>query len=364
MTEQNPSQKGGGLRQKGVLSWLLTLIICAGLISVLAWQPQIASSMAERNLPQVNAETESAESVEGAALQSTPQFALAPTEEVLIREPNTHTEIDSSLRTSAVEYTVTEGDSVFSIAQRFDIAPETLLWSNYDVLSDNPHELSIGQVLKIPPTDGIWYKWTSKDTLEKVAAKFSVTVDDIKLYVGNNLDLSNPVIEAGQYVMVPGGSREYMQWVIPEIPRGAAGVATSPFFQCDTSGMYYGGSGYFIWPSAVHTISGNNYWSGHLAIDIGSGMGSPIYAADSGVVVYAGWMNGGYGNVVIIDHNNGYVTVYAHLSAIYVNCGNAASQGMQIGSAGSTGNSTGAHLHFEIRYMGGFINPLTVLPFG
>ena len=63
-------------------------------------------------------------------------------------------------------------------------------------------------------------------------------------------------------------------------------------------------------------------------------------------------------------HNNGYVTVYAHLSAIYVNCGNAASQGMQIGSAGSTGNSTGAHLHFEIRYMGGFINPLTVLPFG
>jgi len=364
MSEQNSSQKGGGLRQKSILSWIVTLMICAGLVSVLAWQPKIARSMAESNLPQVSAEPESAESVEGAALQSTPQFSLPPTDEALIREPNPHTEIDTSLRTSAVEYTVTEGDSVFGIAQKFDISPETLLWSNYDILSDNPHELSIGQVLKIPPTDGIWYKWTSKDTLEKVAARFSVTVDDIKLYVGNNLDLSNLVIEAGQYVMVPGGSREYMQWVIPEIPRGAAGVATSPFFQCDTSGMYYGGSGYFIWPSAVHTISGNNYWSGHLAIDIGAGMGSPIYAADSGVVVYAGWMNGGYGNVVIIDHNNGYVTVYAHLSAIYVNCGSAASQGMQIGSAGSTGNSTGAHLHFEIRYMGGFINPLTVLPFG
>jgi len=364
MTEQNTSPNRGGSRQKSWVSWILTGIICAGLISVLAWQPKIAESMAESNVPQVGSGQETVESLEGAALQSTPQFVLAPTEGALVREPIPHTEIDTSLRTSAIEYTVTEGDSIFSIAQSFDISPETLLWSNYDVLSDNPHELSIGQVLKIPPTNGIWYKWTSKDTLEKVAAKFSVTVDDIKLYVGNNLDLSNPVIEPGQYVMVPGGSREYMQWVIPEIPRGAAGVATSPFFQCDTSGIYYAGSGYFIWPSAVHTISGNNYWSGHLAIDIGAGMGSPIYAADGGVVVYAGWMNGGYGNVVIIDHNNGYVTVYAHLSAIYVNCGNAVPQGTQIGSAGSTGNSTGAHLHFEIRYMGGFINPLTVLPFG
>jgi len=364
MKEHNTSQTGGGLRHKNWISWVFTALICAGLVSVLAWQPKIARSMAESNSPQLSAAPNNTANESVGHLQSTPQFTLSPTEAALIREPNTHTEIDSSLRTEAIEYTVTEGDSVFSIAQRFDISPETLLWSNYDVLSDNPHELSIGQVLKVPPTNGIWYKWTSKDTLEKVAAKFSVTVDDIKLYVGNNLDLSNPVIEAGEYVMIPGGSREYMQWVIPEIPRGAAGVATSPFFQCDTSGVYYGGSGYFIWPSAVHTISGNNYWSGHLAIDIGAGMGSPIYAADGGVVVYAGWMNGGYGNVIIIDHNNGYVSVYAHLSAIYVNCGNIATQGMQIGSAGSTGNSTGAHLHFEIRYMGGFVNPLTLLPFG
>jgi len=291
-----------------------------------------------------------------------PAFQAEPTQAALIRQPNPHTDIDTSLRTTAIEYTVQEGDSVFGIAEKFDIAPETLLWSNYDVLRDNPHDLAIGQVLKIPPTDGIWYKWSSKDTLNSVAAKFSVTPEDILLYVGNNLDLSKPVIEPGTYVMVPGGQREYQQWLIPDIPRAAAGVSTSPYFQCDTSGSYYPGTGYFVWPTSVHTISGNNYWSGHMAIDIGAGMGSPVYAADSGVVVWAGWMANGYGNVIIIDHNNNYVTVYAHLSATNVVCGQSVVQGSAIGYSGSTGNSTGPHLHFEIRYMGGFVNPLTLLP--
>jgi len=189
-----------------------------------------------------------------------------------------------------------------------------------------------------------------------------VTPEDILLYVGNDLDLSNPVIEPGTYVMIPGGEREYQQWLIPDIPRGAAGVSTSPYFQCDTSANYFPGTGYFVWPTSVHTISGNNYWSGHLAIDIGAGINSPVYAADSGVVVWAGWMENGYGNVVIIDHNNGYVTVYAHLSVVNVSCGQNIFQGSVLGSAGSTGNSTGPHLHFEIRYMGGFINPQTLLP--
>lgn len=364
----NSSETSSGKRNskgKQLFSWGVTLLICSLLISMLFWQPQIARSMADGfSVPAVLQAEQDPEKQSDGVIQDLPLYQVNATQQVLIREPNPHTEIDTSLRTTAIEYTVQEGDSVFGIAQKFGISPETVLWSNYDVLQDNPHELSIGQVLKIPPTNGIWYKWTSKDTVESVAAKFKVSPDDIKFYVGNNLDLSNPVIEPGTYVMIPGGSREYQQWVIPEIPRGAAGVATGRFFQCDTSGIYYGGSGYFIWPTSVHTISGNNYWSGHLAIDIGAGIGSPAYAADGGVVVWAGWMNGGYGNVVIIDHNNGYTTVYAHLDAIYVNCGQSVPQGTQIGAVGSTGNSTGPHLHFEIRYMGGFINPLTLLPFG
>jgi len=119
MTEQNQSPSKGSLRQRSLISWVLTVLICAGLISVLAWQPKIARSMAEQNLPLVTAEPATVERVSGSALQSTPQFTLAPTAEVLIREPNPHTEIDTSLRTTAIEYTVTEGDSVFSIAQKF-----------------------------------------------------------------------------------------------------------------------------------------------------------------------------------------------------------------------------------------------------
>ena len=364
MTDENLEKSTGkeNSKRQSTVAWVLTVIICTALVSVLFWQPEVARSM--DNQAQASAPT----SVDGSSspvettLQNIPVFQVSSTQEALVRQPNPHTGIDTSLRTTAIEYTVQEGDSVFGIAQKFNIAPETVLWSNYDVLRDNPHKLAIGQVLKIPPTDGIWYKWTSRDTLDTVAAKFSVTPEDILLYVGNDLDLSNPIIEPGTYVMIPGGEREYQQWLIPDIPRGAAGVSTSPYFQCDTSANYFPGTGYFVWPTSVHTISGNNYWSGHLAIDIGAGIGSPVYAADSGVVVWAGWMENGYGNVVIIDHNNNYVTVYAHLSVVNVSCGQNIFQGSVLGSAGSTGNSTGPHLHFEIRYMGGFINPQTLLP--
>ena len=364
MTDENLEKSTGkeNSKRQSTVAWVLTVIICTALVSVLFWQPEVARSM--DNQAQASAPT----SVDGSSspvettLQNIPVFQVSSTQEALVRQPNPHTGIDTSLRTTAIEYTVQEGDSVFGIAQKFNIAPETVLWSNYDVLRDNPRKLAIGQVLKIPPTDGIWYKWTSRDTLDTVAAKFSVTPEDILLYVGNDLDLSNPVIEPGTYVMIPGGEREYQQWLIPDIPRGAAGVSTSPYFQCDTSANYFPGTGYFVWPTSVHTISGNNYWSGHLAIDIGAGINSPVYAADSGVVVWAGWMENGYGNVVIIDHNNGYVTVYAHLSVVNVSCGQNIFQGSVLGSAGSTGNSTGPHLHFEIRYMGGFINPQTLLP--
>jgi murein DD-endopeptidase MepM/ murein hydrolase activator NlpD len=99
-----------------------------------------------------------------------------------------------------------------------------------------------------------------------------------------------------------------------------------------------------------------------LGIDIAAGDGAGVFAADSGVVVFSGWATGGYGNMVMIDHGNGYQTLYAHLYKVAVACGQSVSQGQTIGYAGSTGNSTGAHLHFEVRYQGGFISPWYVLP--
>jgi len=91
-------------------------------------------------------------------------------------------------------------------------------------------------------------------------------------------------------------------------------------------------------------------------------VGEPIFASDSGVVVFAGWASGGYGNVVVVDHGTGYQTLYAHLSGVTSGCGQSVVQGQTIGLGGNTGNSTGAHLHFEVRFQGGFVNPWFVLP--
>jgi murein DD-endopeptidase MepM/ murein hydrolase activator NlpD len=107
----------------------------------------------------------------------------------------------------------------------------------------------------------------------------------------------------------------------------------------------------------LQDLVGNDYWSGHLGIDIASGEGVGVYAADSGVVVFSGWANGGYGYMVMIDHGNGYQTLYAHLSQVVATSGSSVSQGQTIAYGGSSGNSTGPHLHFEIRFEGGFVNP-------
>lgn len=267
-------------------------------------------------------------------------------------------------RAEVVSYTVVSGDSLFAIAQNFGLKPESVLWANYDVLKDNPHAITPGMVLKIPPVDGVLYQWQDGDTLESVASKFDATPDDILYWSGNKVDLANPEFKSGQLVMIPGGHREIQQWIIPTIPRGRAGVSAGVYGSGACSGPFEGayGSGAFIWPASNHYLSGNDYWSGHLAIDIGAALGEAILAADNGVVVFAGWANGGYGYTVMIDHGNGYQTLYAHMSQVSVGCGQSVYQGQMVGRAGSTGFSTGPHLHFEIRYQGGFVNPWYVLP--
>lgn len=280
------------------------------------------------------------------------------------RYPNLYTVIPNRPRQDVQDYTVTTGDSVFAIAQSFGIDPETVLWANYETLNDNPDQLSPGMELKIPPTNGVLYAWQEGDTLKGVAERFEAKVEDILTWSGNKLDLTNPTIEAGTFVMVPGGHREYRQWIVPTIPRGIAGVSSNLYGGGTCTGGYEGayGTGGFVWPADNHYLSGNDYWSGHLAIDIAAGEGAGVYAADSGVVVFAGSALGGYGNMIMLDHGNGYQTLYAHLSSVGVGCGQSVYQGGYIGSSGSTGRSTGPHLHFEVRYLGGFVNPWFVLP--
>ncbi len=293
-----------------------------------------------------------------------PAFDAGSASLSILRHLSLHTTIPNRPSQDVVVYTVAQGDSVFSIAKSYNIKPETVLWANYDQLKDSPDMLSPGMQLKIPPVNGVYYQWQAGDTIQSVANTFGSTVDDIIGWAGNKIDLTNPQVTTGTWVMVPNGHREFKAWFVPQIARGKAGVSKSVYGPGACEGSYEGayGSGGFIWPSANHYLSGNDFWSGHLGIDIAGGLGDAVWASDSGVVVFAGWSLGGYGNMIMIDHGNGYQTVYAHLSNVQVGCGQSVYQGNYIGAIGSTGNSTGAHLHFEVRLNGAFVDPWYVLP--
>ncbi|MEP7355650.1 MAG: peptidoglycan DD-metalloendopeptidase family protein, partial [Anaerolineales bacterium] len=271
-----------------------------------------------------------------------------------------HTFIPTRGRSELITYTVAAGDTLFGIADKFGLKPETVLWGNYFVLKDDPHLLFPGQVLNILPVDGTYHFVTTDNTLEKLAVFYGVTVEDIVDWPSNGLDPSNPVLQAGVSLIIPGGQRELTAWVVPTIARTEKSAGT--FGQCP--GGYSGavGTGGFVWPADSHTLSGYDFTAIHHGLDIRAKLGNPIYATDSGVIVYAGPNSFGYGNLVVIDHGNGWQSVYGHLSQWNVECGQSVFQGNLIGLAGSTGNSSGPHLHFELRYKGSYVNPWTVLP--
>jgi len=293
-----------------------------------------------------------------------PAFVVSDGGPFVSRRTEPRTEIRQRARVEVLRYTVQEGDSVFGIADRFGIEPETVLWGNFEVLEDTPDSLRPGQELNILPVDGTYHQWKAGDSLSAVADFFGVDVSNIVDWPGNGLDPDAPEVKDGAWLVVPDGKRAFRTWLVPTIARGQAGVGTA-FGPGGCSGDYSGGavgSGGFIWPSANHYISGNDYWSGHLGIDIAAGTGDTVWAADTGVVVFTGWTTTGYGNLVMLDHGNGWQTLYGHLNSVRVSCGQSVSQGQSIGSAGSTGNSTGPHLHFETRFESGFVNPWFVLP--
>ncbi len=293
-----------------------------------------------------------------------PRLPSTPLDRSLKRQVDLHTIIPQRPEREVRQYTVDTGDSVFGIANFYKLEPETVLWANYDLLNDNPDYLEPGMSLNIPPIDGVYYQWQEGDSLEVIAAEFEANLDDILSWPGNKLDVIDPVVEPGTWIMVPGGHREFRQWIVPTIPRGAAGVSKALYGPGACDGPFEGafGSGAFIYPTYNHTLSGNDYWSGHLGIDLAAGAGDSIVAADGGVVVFSGWATGGYGYMVMIDHGNGYQSLYGHLSQALARCGQSVGRGGVIGLAGNTGNSTGVHLHFEVRYLGGFVSPWFVLP--
>lgn len=262
-------------------------------------------------------------------------------------------------------YIVQPGDTVFGIAEKYNLRPETIFWGNRETLNDDPHNLYPGQELYILPVDGVYHKWSAGENFQKVAEFYGVDPQAIVEYPGNRLDvyafdMDNPNLEPGQRLIIPGGKREFVNWGPPIITRSDPAVASTygPGF----CGQVYDGavgSATFVWPTTATYLSGYDYSpaSNHYGIDIAGDTGNPVFAVDAGVVVYAGWSNYGYGSLIVLDHGTGWQSLYAHLSGIYVSCGQSVFQGTSIGAVGNTGNSSGSHLHFELIYSGAKVNP-------
>lgn len=232
-----------------------------------------------------------------------------------------------------ITYTVKAGDSLGKIANSFGINVDTIKVAN----NLKKTTLTPGQELTILPISGIFYSVKKGDTLGGIALKYKISSSLISEYN----DLANDTLKVGQKIILPGAKETIVT------PTKIANNTTSTGFKVDTSSS--ASSSFFIYPT-----TGWNWGEAHgidgRAVDIANACGTPIYASASGIVieVKTSGYNGGYGLYLKIQHDNGTSTLYSHLSLISVTNGQYVNQGQIIGKMGSTGRSTGCHLHFEV----------------
>lgn len=304
-----------------VRPYRLLVLFCAPLVLALL----TTLALAQTPTPPVTEEPE----------EDAPFCPWLPLECEVIFSPIRPSEAEGEPLPQIITYTVQAGDSVWSIAVRFHLDIDTLRWSN-PALARNPDRLQIGQVLIILPVRGAYHTVQAGDTLESIARTYGVDPAAIVAYPLNQL--SEPVtLYEGQKLVIPGGKKDIR---LPKPPLSP----DSPF----------------AWPLWGEISQG--YRAGHRAIDIGGPYDTPVYAAREGRVTFSGFSNVGYGYMVILDHGNGLTSLYGHLKGDYVSVGQRVKRGEMIGRLGSTGNSTGPHLHFEIRKNGVHQNPLDYLP--
>jgi murein DD-endopeptidase MepM/ murein hydrolase activator NlpD len=264
-------------------------------------------------------------------------------------DPAIVTYISEKPRSEVVDYEVQPGDTVSSIAEKFGVTVDTVLWANN---MDEKDRIKPGQTLKIPPVAGIVHTVKKGDTIYSIAKKYEAESQAIVDFPFNTFTNDETfALAVGQTIIVPDGIKPDVKPVSPVT--GLARILTPDAGVVSATGQ-------FVWPAAGR-ISQRFVWY-HKGIDIANKGGGSILAADAGQVVLAGWPdNQGYGNRVIVDHGNGYQTLYAHLSRISVSVGQTVNPGDVLGQMGCTGRCTGTHLHFEIIQNGVRVNPLNFL---
>ena len=259
-------------------------------------------------------------------------------------ENSLSTVVSTKPRDKIVDYEIKGGDTLASIADKFDVSIDTIKWAN----NLKTETIKPGQILKVPPVTGVVHKVVSGDNVYSIAKKYDSDAQKIVNFPFNDfIDLETFSLTQGQVLYVPDGVIE------EEKPKYIA--------QRQTAQIQAGvkGTSNFIWPTSG-SISQYPVWY-HMALDIENRSTPPILASDTGTVTYSGCLNWGYGCHIIIDHGNGYQTLYGHMSSLGASAGQTVAQGQSIGRMGSTGRSTGTHLHFEVRSAGTLLNPLSFL---
>jgi LysM repeat protein len=260
-------------------------------------------------------------------------------------------------------YTVRAGDTLLSVALEIGVDLEEINCLFSPTFSWR-QPLVIGDTVTIPDTPFLCHVVEPGQTLANIAGIYGVRVEAILAEPWNDLK-GEPVPGQNLRILLgaPAAPKPLQplvnQWTTQQVNTPQPGPLPAPE-NPDVPADWPYGTGAFAWPTYGWITQG--YRVGHSAIDIAAPLGTPVTAADRGVVIRAGWSNAGYGQFVIIDHNIDYITLYAHLSAIFVQEGDVVAKGQLLGHVGSTGNSTGPHLHFEIRDFGRRVDPLSLLP--
>lgn len=255
-------------------------------------------------------------------------------------------------RSGIFAYTVKEGDTTSTIAARFGVSTKTIEWANGLAEDD---VIRTGDILVVLPVTGVRHTVRDGDTVASIAKRYDAKAEDILAQNG----LGNGDIREGQKLIVPDGyiaPTPTPERVVADAPDEKPSPEEKQLPPPPSKHATPGGG--LLWPTEGHNITQYYRW-GHTGVDIANRALPPVYASHSGRVAFSGWL-GGYGRMVAIhDSATGITTRYAHLSASYVKAGQEISKGETIGKVGSTGRSTGPHLHYEILRNGVTQNPLS-----